>query len=157
MATTIDSTTIRKVVELTFNTYDCPSCGVLYALESDFEKWRRKDGQTFYCPNGHSIGFGKSEADLLRERLAARDETIARKDAERDGLLDTMRTLERSRAAVQGELTKVKKRVAAGVCPECNRRFVKLADHMRSKHGTAEDPAAVAHEHGAGTTKGTDA
>ena len=28
------------------------------------------------------------------------------------------------------------KRVAKGVCPECNRTFADLAQHMKCKHGT---------------------
>lgn len=42
-------------------------------------------GQTFYCPNGHSLTFGDTELDKLRrerdrlaQRVAEKDDAIAR-------------------------------------------------------------------------------
>jgi hypothetical protein len=47
---------------------------------------------------------------------------------------DERDTAERRRRAEKAAKTKIKNRVAKGVCPCCNRTFQNLADHMKSKH-----------------------
>lgn len=150
MANTLEGSKIRIVEAYEFTIHSCLTCGTPIALDKDYERQRRDDHAIWYCPNGHGQAWPQeTEAERLRKVVARRDAEIVRKSAELDGALDRMRTVERSRAAVQGELTKVKNRVRAGVCPECNRTFQRLTDHMRSKHGTPGDAADVAHEHGA--------
>jgi hypothetical protein len=41
---------------------------------------------------------------------------------------------ERSAAAVRGHITRLKNRIAKGVCPECHQAFPSLARHMETKH-----------------------
>lgn len=48
-----------------------------------------------------------------------------------DFVIDRM---ERSAAAQRGVLTRLKNRVAAGVCPCCHRSFKQLSEHMKMKH-----------------------
>jgi hypothetical protein len=40
----------------------------------------------------------------------------------------------RSKAAYKGQLTKVRRKVANGSCPCCNRHFENLQRHMQTKH-----------------------
>jgi hypothetical protein len=44
----------------------CCSCGVEFA--SGAIELRRADKSLFYCPNGHSMSFVKTDADLAREQ-----------------------------------------------------------------------------------------
>ena len=106
---------------LSFDTETCITCGVVFTLPSELVVQRRRDHTNFYCPNGHSQFYpGKSDVELAREALAAEKsrhaETLAR-------LNDT--TIERD---------KIKKRIAGGTCPCCNRSFIRLARHMKTKH-----------------------
>lgn len=119
----------------TLTTIDCCACGITFAVPKVWEQQRRDDHAGFYCPNGHSLTFyGKTEAEKLRERLEtaeARAEVL-RKEADRQR--DRLAREQRSHAATKGQLTKTKKRVAAGVCPCCSRSFVQLARHMAGQH-----------------------
>lgn len=108
----------------------CCECGVQFGVTQAYDAARQSDGKTFYCPNGHGQAYTETDAMRLRkaeERLA--EETRRRKAAQ-----DLLRAEERSHSATRGHLTRTKKRVAGGVCPCCNRSFVKLAAHMKTKH-----------------------
>lgn len=107
---------------------NCYSCGTTFGMESGFYADRLRDHKNFYCPNGHSQHFiGETEAERLQKQL----------DRERNRVDFYKRESEsqkRSRAAMKGQLTKTKNRIAKGVCPCCNRQFSDLHRHMESKH-----------------------
>jgi hypothetical protein len=121
---------------------DCASCGVIFAIPRALEQRRRKDAGSFYCPNGHSMWFGKSEADKEREKREQAERQAECVRASRDAWRDQAEAAERRRRAIKGQLTKVKKRVAAGVCPCCNRTFADLARHMAGQHPNYVAPVA---------------
>lgn len=115
---------------------DCPYCGVVYAITSDYEKRRRRDGRNFYCPNGHLIIFGKSAADIERDRA---DELARRLEAvkiSRDAARDQAEAAERSARAYRGHLTRLRNRIASGVCPVpgCHRSFINVKAHIAGQH-----------------------
>jgi hypothetical protein len=113
----------------------CPVCGVVYGLSEEFRQRAQDAGERkwgWYCTNGHSLAYpGKSADDLERERLA---DELARTKTSLLNERDIRETVERSRAAIKGELTKTKKRVAKGVCPCCNRHFANVQRHMEGQH-----------------------
>ena len=114
-------------VYISLTTTGCSVCDISFAVPETF--WRRgqERGGEIYCPSGHKMTFGQGENERLK---AERARLTAQLDQERA----RAKTLERSRAAVQGQLTKTKKRVANGVCPCCNRSFVNLTRHMQGQH-----------------------
>lgn len=119
----------------TYEIIDCPTCGIFFAVTEEFEKRRTNDGKSFYCPHGHSMSYG----DTTRDKLKREQEKTARLVSQLDQKRAALEYTERRRRAVKGQLTKVKKRVANGVCPCCNRTFSDLAAHMSTKHpGYAE-------------------
>lgn len=120
-----------------FEDQDCITCFMQFKVPAGFTAARRKDGRSFHCPNGHSMSYplGESEADKMRRE---RDQAIQRV-AE---YADAAREAERKTAAAKKELSKIKKRAAAGLCPVCNRNFVALGRHIHTKH-----PAFTADEH----------
>lgn len=127
----------------------CPTCSVDYALGEHFFDRRHEDHQTWYCPNGHSLHFpqGSSEAEKLRAELAQvkRQKQWAREDANRQR--EQKLAAERSRAAIKGHMTRMKNRIANGVCPVggCKRSFSNVHEHIRHQHPefVAEHPEMV--------------
>lgn len=115
-------------------------CGIHYAVPSELYNEvsrQHRDGRRqtdIYCPLGHTWTFaGEGEAERLRKQL---DRERQRLDATRDLLAHE----ERSHAATRGHLTRVKKRVAHGVCPCCHRTFKQLERHMKAKHPEYVEP-----------------
>lgn len=125
------------------NSIICPNCGICFGIPAHWEAARREDKKTFYCPNGHAQSFTESTADKLRrerdrlaQQIAQRDDEIARQRRYRE-------EAERRHIAAKGQITKLKKRAANGVCPCCTRSFVNLQQHMATKHpGFVSEPAA---------------
>lgn len=115
------------IVQQTLIDVTCGSCGIQFGLPDFYWQRREKDGATYYCPNGHKLSQGEKEEDRLRRQLEA--ERSRRVHAE-----DQRKAAEKTLTATKGQLTKAKKRAANGVCPCCNRSFVDVQRHMRSKH-----------------------
>ena len=111
----------------------CATCGIEFGMTRYFDKQRRQDEQTFYCPNGHSLVYSgglESENKRLRQQLE-REEQKCR------FLHSTNQAVEGSLRATRGVVTKQRKkltRVTNGVCPCCNRTFQNLQRHMQTKH-----------------------
>jgi hypothetical protein len=124
----------QDIGQVTLYVSDCAECGVVFGIPSTLERRRRDDGGAFYCPNGHNLVFTESEVDKARKRAEQAEREAQWARTSRDSWRDQAQAAERRRAAVKGQLTKVKKRVAAGVCPGCNRTFQDLARHMAGKH-----------------------
>lgn len=137
--TTLSGNVIDVRVELKIE--ECCNCGILFAMPDDWQRRRRNDHGTFYCPAGHAQHYtAKSDAQLLADERARSTRLLADLDQAQAATRDE----ERRHAATKGQLTKVRKRVANGVCPECHRSFANLRNHMDTKHGTgaAHPPAA---------------
>lgn len=133
-------------INLGFARVECCSCGVLFYIPSNFERHRRDDGKSFWCPCcGTSLSWrGRTTIDDLKQQLesekkrtewARQDARVARERADHH---------EHRARAYKGHLTRTRKRVASGVCPCCTRSFKNLARHMLSQHpeyAVTEDPA----------------
>lgn len=104
----------------------------------------------FFCPHGHEQFFtvGETEADKLRRERDQLKQQAARLIEEASDARREADTERRRSAAARGQVTKLKKRAAAGVCPCCNRTFQDLARHMAGKHPefmTQPDEASHVH------------
>ena len=119
---------------------DCPTCGVIFAITAEYEARRRQDGRGFRCPNDHSMSYGQSEADKERDRAANLARRLEWAEGREVHLRDQLQATEYQRRAAKGQLTKAKKRIAAGVCPCCNRTFQNLANHMAGQHPAYTSP-----------------
>jgi hypothetical protein len=85
---------------------------------------------SIHCPLGHSCTWKeqvKDEVDRLTQRLVT-EQREAKFWRERE------QAAQRRISAAKGQATKLKKRIAAGVCPCCSRSFVDLARHMNGQH-----------------------
>lgn len=119
----------------TFVESACGECGIVFFVPDWWQKERRNDHKSWYCPNGHCRVFkAESEAEQLRKQLDQEKKRREWAETRRD-------EYERSNVALRGQVTKAKneaKRVAVrvgnGVCPCCNRSFTNLRRHMKTKH-----------------------
>jgi hypothetical protein len=118
------------VLERTF----CVNCDITFAVPADWLNQRRRDGRTFYCPNGHNLSYTESDADRLRKRVAHLEVQKTHLADQRDAERRARQAAEKSAAAQRGENTKLRKRAANGVCPCCHRSFTQLRRHMTAKH-----------------------
>ena len=126
----LDQVTVQLVRET------CCNCGVVFAMSRELNQtFLDNRDRFFYCPNGHRqhyIGATRAEkAERAAERAnqnASFWEGRAKEASER-----TARALA-SQRVIKGHMTRLKKRVAAGVCPCCNRSFKDLSRHMAGQH-----------------------
>lgn len=112
----------------------CGECGIEFDVPETWRAARQESKDTFYCPNGHSRVYLESEADKLRRERDRLAQQIAQKDDEIKWQRDLRQATERQVSAAKGQITKLKKRASAGVCPCCNRTFANMAAHMKTKH-----------------------
>lgn len=131
MSTTTIFTTLNQVT--------CYKCGLLFGLEANHQERLRKSHDGFYCPNGH-IQYYNGESDVerrarLAEERARSAESLANYERNRADSNAREANIQTHRArALKGHVTRIKRRVAHGVCPCCQRTFSNLAAHMETKH-----------------------
>lgn len=119
----------------TLTIIECHKCHMDYGVTPAFNRACRDDHRTFYCPAGHPAYYpGNSEKEQLEADLARARRQIDWAETSRTAAWDQARTAEYQRRAAKGQLTKIRKRIANGVCPCCNRSFTPLAEHMRTEH-----------------------
>lgn len=116
-------------VSVSLETMECCKCGITFAAPNTFWVQRKKDHSlNFYCPAGHSQVFaGETEAAKYKRLF----------EAEQQRLEWEKETNERQRRLLKTsttKLTNLKKRVANGVCPCCQRTVSQMARHMATKH-----------------------
>ena len=120
---------------VTFTTFECGGCGVYYALTDDYVRRRREDHKGWVCPHGCHRAFNQDN-DLETERKKTASLRARLDQAEADARFARRQTLneQRSAAAYKGHLTRIRKRIANGVCPCCRRNFTQVRRHIKAKH-----------------------
>ena len=115
-------------ITTTFEPRTCGTCGVQFAMTTEFYQQRIRDQKTWYCPNGCRRAFcGETQEGKLRRELAT-------ERCENNNLHYRLDHANRSRAALKGQVTKIKRRVGRGICPCCRRNFANLKRHMEGQH-----------------------
>lgn len=121
-------------LNLTIESLTCGVCGVAFGLEVTHHRRLIERRDWFYCPNGHHIQYSGESAAAKAERLqtALNNQTeqtrLARVDAQHARMLQ-----DKAEEATRAAKAKVR-RVKRGACPDCNRWFKNVADHMAEKH-----------------------
>ena len=135
----------------------CPSCHMVYAIPEEMRRrallYNSGDYPKNYvsvcCPNGHSWHYTGEDSALVKARREA--------EAVRDALTWTQDRLHDAKVArdhaeaqargYKGALVKTKKRLAAGVCPYCNRTFTdsRMAWHIYDNHRDAVAMRGMTH------------
>ncbi len=113
-------------------------CGLEHAVPKSLydelvrQRDERNQKMSCYCPLGHTwvvSGTSKlkeAEDQLARER-AAHDQRVA-------SLKDALTRAKNQATANKAAKTRLKNRIANGVCPCCTRSFSNLARHMEHMH-----------------------
>lgn len=109
----------------------CGTCAVLHALPAIIYDTAQQQGGFWHCPNGHSRGWARG-AD--RDALAVTRRERDRLKQENARLAEEAAAAERKRLTAERAVKRHKTRAAAGLCPCCNRSFVKLRAHIATKH-----------------------
>ncbi len=114
----------------------CGECGIEHYVPKAFDDNQVALGSKggWDCPNGHRRVYRESEADVVRRERDLLKQRIAQKDDEIRFQRQHREAAERQAAARKGQITRLKNRAAAGVCPCCNRSFENLRRHMDHKH-----------------------
>jgi hypothetical protein len=118
----------------------CAQCKEPFWLTAETGAALRRSNHTFHCPWGHENYYpkGQSESDKLRlerDRLKQEQARLHQRITEERELREAS---ERRVSAAKGRITRLKNRAATGHCPCCNRVFVDLLSHMKSKHADYE-------------------
>lgn len=141
-----------KVAGIDMQLEVCVECQTPFLMRRDIYQtaMARREKFTFYCPHGHAQHYitGESKEDKLRRERDQLTQRLAEwQDAHREERERAEKAARRA-AAAKGQITRLKKRAAAGVCPCCNRQFTDLQRHMSSKHpGFIQEPDATEHVH----------
>lgn len=125
-------------------------CGLSFAVPEHWYRKRREDHSWWYCPNGHQQHFAaKSEAEKLREQLARTERDLKWQADRSRRLADDNMTLARSRRALRGVVTRLKRQAVAGRCAFCDHEFPDVVAHVAEAHpgiateASDEDEAAL--------------
>jgi len=118
------------VEEMVIETCCHEGCGVTFAITSGLYDLRKRDGKSFFCPNGHGQFFTNNDAKKFEDMKAAR----ARAESDAKYYREEAESKSRSLNTTKGHITRMKNRIANGVCPCCNRSFEDLHAHMKTKH-----------------------
>lgn len=90
----------------------CATCGIVFAVPAQWLDERRGDGDRFYCPNGHGLSFGETEAQRLRKELERQKRCCDLQRARAAHLEEQVEYRERQVRGYKGALAKAKKRAA---------------------------------------------
>lgn len=118
----------------TFVTVCCCNCKMLFAVPDHVQRWWLENGESFCCPAGHSQHYTESTVQKLQKELE-REKKLkewAQQDAKH--ARNSRDVANRRLTAHKGVVTKLKKRIQAGVCPCCTRTFQNLQRHMQTQH-----------------------
>lgn len=111
-------------------------CGIRVAIPDSLYREAHNNGHTVYCPLGHTFVFKTTEVDRLNGELEAERRRTILARSQRDRALTNAEAERRSAIAYKGHLTRVRNKIAAGVCPVpgCKRNFSNVRGHMERMH-----------------------
>jgi hypothetical protein len=104
------------------------------------------NGWKLCCPVGHTWWYaGETEEQRLERLLKVQRDRAGRLAAERDQAQQEVTVHKRRATRFKNDRDRIKRRVAAGVCPCCNRSFQDVRRHMERQHpGFGEDAGGEA-------------
>lgn len=109
-------------------------CGMNHAIPKVLADKAYRDGTKVYCPLGHTWVIRETKEDRLEKELARKNAALDQVKARAADLEATNSNLRGQVTKAKNETKRLKTRAQNGVCPHCQRSFVKLAQHVRTKH-----------------------
>lgn len=118
----------------TLTTLRCGVCNIVFAIPDSMLSQLKKTGKEFTCPNGDSISYRDNENERLRTKVESLELEVQHKQHYIQEKNHQITQLGYSVRALKAAKTKIINRVKNGVCPCCNRTFLDLQKHFKSKH-----------------------
>lgn len=112
----------------------CYKCGVPFGMPTQLQEHFESNGNTFYCPNGHSQGYIESMEYRLRKQLEKEKQEKEHQLRCRERAEQMYRKSETERKKVKTRLKNVKAKISEGICPCCDQAFPDLHEHMTAAH-----------------------
>jgi hypothetical protein len=112
-------------------------CGQTFGMTEAFYRQVRDSHETWYCPSGHPrVYLGESAIEKERRLRQAAERQAGYARASRDAARDQAEAAERSARAYKGHATRLRNRIANGVCPvpSCRRSFENVRRHIAGQH-----------------------
>lgn len=138
------TTTLSYTGELTITS--C-WCGIRLAIPSDLYTHAYNNGQVVFCPLGHEFVWKETEAQRLAKKLKTAQAAAKFAWASASAARDQRDAANRTAAAYRGHLTRLRNKIANGVCPVpgCKRHFDNIQAHIATVHGAwaEEHPDAL--------------
>jgi len=113
---------------------ECCNCGVTFAMTRAYYKQRQADKLNFFCPSGHPQHYSRSTEQRLQSVIDRKNQEIESIHGNLQRQISENVTLEYQRRSEKAKVTKIKNRIANGVCPCCKRTFQNLHRHMTNQH-----------------------
>ncbi len=121
--------------ESDFYVVNC-SCGGVYAILESVRHQKQLEGKSWtcpYCATGWGFAGNGTNAKLKRQ-LEQAERNIKNEQKRTQWARNEAKQNEYRRRAEKAAKTRIKNRIANGVCPRCQRSFKNLHRHMKSKH-----------------------
>jgi hypothetical protein len=127
--------------DTTLEVVTCATCAICYAIPESLQRaalaYRgdTANGWKLCCPLGHTWWY-VGETELAREQRlrGIANDRAGRLASQLDQSKASLRGERAAKTRIKNERDRIRTRVAAGVCPCCNRTFKQLAAHMKAKH-----------------------
>lgn len=55
---------------------ECIECGTKFGMTKTLHTWKKENKKAFFCPNGHSMSYTKSEVERLKEIIEQKDQSL---------------------------------------------------------------------------------
>lgn len=124
-------------LSVTLEPVECCVCHLTFAVPRDWNAERLQKRDSWSCPNGHRQHYtGETEEQKLRRQLRERTDQLQTARARATHAQDQADAAERSARAYRGHLTRLRRKVANGICPApgCGRTFENVRQHLAGVH-----------------------
>ena len=132
---------LALLTEHDFYIVECGCCGGVYAILERVRLQKEREGKSWtcpYCDTGWGYSDNGTNAELKRE-LAKAEQAIKLERKQTEWARQDARNAKNSARGYKAAKTRIKNRIAHGVCPCCQRTFENLARHMANKHPDYSD------------------
>lgn len=86
----------------------CCECGVRFGVTHMLHAFRQRDGEVFYCPNGHVQHYKKTDLDRAKEEIERLNRLVGVRVDHADDVEQNLAATQRQNAALRGVITRMK-------------------------------------------------
>lgn len=113
---------------------ECGQCGSVFAMSEAKHRRCKANGESWYCPNGHCRVYTDTENKQLKDQLTREKQFREQAEASQKYWRAEATHADRRAIAQKAAKTRLKNRIANGVCPCCTRHFTNVQRHIKDMH-----------------------